>query len=201
MGTLAVQDRIRWDARHRASRDQVYPDPDPLLFMYTPPVAPLPTGGRVPGDRPRALDLACGVGQNGLWLAEQGYSVDMIDISREALRIARQVAASRGLRTLNFLQSDLDETALQSEAYDLVCVFRFLKRGLFERIRASVRPGGRVIYATFTTGWKAIMPDMPDRYLLQPGELAGYFLDWRLLHQRESEHEAEVVAIKPETGG
>ncbi|MCS7071161.1 MAG: class I SAM-dependent methyltransferase [Anaerolinea sp.] len=197
---MAVQDRIHWDARHRASRDRAYPDPDPLLFMYTPPTATYQARGRLSGERPRALDLACGLGQNGLWLAAQGYSVDMIDISREALLIARQVAASRGLRTLNFLQSDLDETALQSEAYDVVCVFRFLKRNLFERIRASVRPGGRVIYATHTTGWKAIRPEACDRYLLHSGELIGYFSDWRILHQRETECEAEIVALKPETG-
>jgi len=198
---MSVQDRIRWDARHRASRDKVYPDPDPLLFMYTPPAASVSMDSRRRSDRPRALDLACGLGQNGLWLAEQGYSVDMIDISREALSIARQVAAKRGLRTLNFLQSDLDETALQSEAYDLVCVFRFLKRDLFERIRASVRPGGRVIYATFAIGQKARIPEAPDCYLVQPGELSGYFSDWRILHEREIEHEAEVVAVKPETDG
>ncbi len=195
---MTVQDRIHWDARHRANRNRAYPDPDPLLFMYTPPAAAYQPGGRLPGERPRALDLACGVGQNGLWLAAQGYSVDMIDISREALRIARQTAAARGLRTLNFLQSDLDETALQSEAYDVVCVFRFLKRDLFERIRASIKPGGRVIYATYTTGWKAIRPEACDRYLLHPGELVGYFSDWRILHQRETGHEAEVVALKPE---
>jgi len=185
---VTVEDRIRWDQRYR-SRTTPYPAPEPLLFQYTPPSTP---------DRPsRAADLACGVGQNGLWLAEQGYTVDLIDISREALVIAQREAARRSLRSLNFLQTDLDDTALQTEAYDLVCVFRFLQRDLIERIRASVRPGGRVIYATYTLGWLRHQPNAPPQYLLAPGELGGFFADWRGLHQRETDHMAEIAAVKP----
>lgn len=197
---MTATDRIRWDNRYLTRPSSPYPDPDPLLFQYTPPVI----GGRAADDdapplldAPHALDLACGIGQNGLWLAAQGYTVDLIDISRAALMIARQQAAGRGLRTLNFLQRDLDETALQTEAYDLVCVFRFLQRDLFERIRASVKPGGRVIYMTFLHGSETPAVTLPADYLLRPGELAGCFADWRILHQRETADTAEIAAVKP----
>jgi 2-polyprenyl-3-methyl-5-hydroxy-6-metoxy-1,4-benzoquinol methylase len=187
---MTVRDRMRWDTYYHKVPEEQYPSPDPILFQFTPPV--------VSGSEReyRALDLAAGLGQNGLWLAAQGYSTDLLDISREALRRAQEQAARASVRNINFLQVDLDEVALQSEAYDLVCVFRYLKRDLFPRIRACVRSGGRVIYQTFNTHYLERVPDFNPDFLLQPGELAGYFSDWRVLWDNEQDHISQVVAIK-----
>jgi SAM-dependent methyltransferase len=187
---MTVQDRNRWDARYRSARQTPLPDPDPLLFQFTPP--PSTFSGEA-----RALDLAGGFGQNALWLAEQGYSVDLLDISREALRRAQQAASERKLRRVNFLQVDLDETALRSEAYDLVCVFRFLNRDLFPRIRECVRRGGRILYQTYTVGALEKLPDMNPAYVLEPGELAGVFADWEILKSAELPTMSQLVAVKP----
>lgn len=191
---MTVRDRVRWDRYYRALSDVAFPDPDPLLFDYTPPV--IVQGSE---ERPRALDLACGVGQNGIWLASQGYSVDLLDISREALQIAQLQAVMQEVRSVNFMQVDLDEVALKPEAYDLVCVFRYMRRELFPRLHECVRPGGRVIYATFNMHYLDIKPDFNTDYLLYPGELAGYFADWHLPHDREAGYISELVAVKPET--
>ncbi|HRF99048.1 MAG TPA: class I SAM-dependent methyltransferase, partial [Aggregatilineales bacterium] len=89
---MSAQERAKWDAQyHQKTGD--YPAPDPLLLMYTPPL--------IPKQKGRALDVACGVGQNGLWLAEQGYTVDMMDISRVALRRAQDEINKRQLRNTN----------------------------------------------------------------------------------------------------
>ena len=74
---MTAQDRTRWDQVYREQTD-AFPPPDPLLFEFTPPLLDATT-------EQRALDVAAGVGQNGLWLAAQGYVVDMIDVSRVAL--------------------------------------------------------------------------------------------------------------------
>jgi 2-polyprenyl-3-methyl-5-hydroxy-6-metoxy-1,4-benzoquinol methylase len=190
---MTVRDRVRWDRYYRSLSDFAYPDPDPLLYDYTPPV--LIHGQR---ERPRALDLACGVGQNGIWLATQGYSVDLLDISREALHIAQLQAMMLQARTVNFMQVDLDEVALKPEAYDLVIVFRYMRRELFPRLHECVRPGGRVIYATFNMNYLDHKPDFNTEYLLYPGELSGYFTDWHVLHDRDAAYTSEIVAIKPE---
>jgi tellurite methyltransferase len=188
---MSARDRLHWDERYRQYPDDHYPDPDPLLFEFTPFV---PRDGR---ER-RALDLACGLGQNGLWLSEQGYSTDLLDISREALRRAQEQAAARKLKNLNFLQVDLEEAALQNEAYDVVCVFRFLIRALFPRIKLAVRPGGRVIYQTFNLNYLNHKPIFNPDYLLQPGELLRAFEDWRVLHSQELDHISQIVAVRPE---
>jgi tellurite methyltransferase len=189
---MSVQDRKRWDERYRAASRAKAPAPDPLLFQFTPPVA------SARGEQ-RALDLACGIGQNGLWLASQGYSVDLLDISREALRRAQAEAHHQGLRRVNFLQVDLDEAALATEAYELVCVFRYFQRDLLPRIRECVSPGGRVIYQTYTVNALREYPDLNPKYLAEPGELAGAFADWEILKSGESELYDQVVALKPDT--
>lgn len=181
--------RTQWDRYYRQIASYPPPAPDPILFAFTPPAS---------GHRePRALDLACGLGQNGLWLGQQGYAVDLLDISREALRQAQTQAAEAGVRTLNFLQADLDQVALQTEAYDLVCVFRFLNRALMPHIRAAVCPGGRVIYGSYHLGYLEQAPYIQADELLQPGELLTYFSDWRVLKYEETEHFSQIVALCP----
>ncbi len=186
---MASHDRVRWDEAYSKRTPGEYPAPAPLLFPYAPPV-------REPGSA-YALDVAAGLGQNGLWLAAQGYTVDLVDVSRVALTRAREQATARGLRGVNFFQMDLDDAGLESGVYDLIIVFRFLSRTLMPQLRAAVRPGGRVIYETFNTRYLDSRPDMNPDYLLRPGELAGYFGDWRLLRNHEPAHVSQVVAVKP----
>ena len=182
---MTARDRVHWDAVYRDRADDPYPDPDPLLYQSAPPL-------RRAGSA-TALDLAAGVGQNGLWLAGQGYVVDLVEISRVALTRAQTEAAQRGLRSVNFFQLDLDGGGLETEAYDLVCVFRYLNRALMPRIRAAVKPGGRVVYQTFNVR----KPDMNPEYLLGLGELAGFFGDWHVLRSSEPADVSQLVAIKP----
>ncbi len=188
---MAAKDRVRWDTIYRETTAYPYPDPNPLLFQYTPSVLGIER-------QHRALDLAAGLGQNGLWLAAQGYVVDLMDISRVGLKRAQEKAHERGLRSVNFLQVDLDEVTLEADAYDLICVFRFLDRRLFPQIRAAIRPGGRVIYETFNVHWAKRMPDVNRSFLLDEGELGGTFGDWKILRNLEAGYTSQLVAIKPD---
>jgi len=189
---MSARDRLRWDAIYRETQEAVYPAPDPLLFQYTPPLSD--------ETEQRAMDLAAGLGQNGLWLAAQGYLTDVADISRVALTRSQAEAVRRGLRNLNFLQLDLDDVLLPSETYHVLCVFRYLKRDIFPQIRAAVRPGGRVIYETYNVRYLERVRDFNRAYLLEPGELAGYFADWRILFNTDDGHTSQLVARKPEPG-
>ncbi len=187
---MTGQDRVRWDQVYRENTVEGYPPPDPILFEFTPPI--------LDDTEHRALDLACGVGQNGIWLAEQGYIADLMDVSRVALLRAQTESGERGLRNVNLLPVDLDDVELEAERYDMVCVFRYLKRDLFTQIRQSVRPGGRVVYMTFNKRYLEVVPGFNPAFLLDIGELVGYFADWKIVHQWEETHISRVVAIKPE---
>jgi SAM-dependent methyltransferase len=184
-----MSERARWDKIYHDMGDTPFPPPDPLLFEHTPPL--------MASAEQRALDLACGLGQNGLWLAAQGYIVDLMDISRVALLKAQAEAGQRGLHNINLLPVDLDRYEFPADHYDLVCVFRYLNRDLFTAVRQTVKPGGRVIYETLNTRYLELMPDFNRSYLLKIGELSGYFGDWRVVFQQEDTHHSRIVAIKP----
>jgi SAM-dependent methyltransferase len=186
---VSAQDRAKWNTRYRSRAGEDYPRPDLLLLDYTPAI-PLNT-------RPRALDLAGGVGQNGLWLAEQGYTVDILDISRVALDRASAEMGVRGVRTVNLLCIDLDDAPLMPDSYDLVCVFRFFNRAVLPRLAACVKAGGRVIYETFNLSILETRPDFPSDYCVRTGELAAAFGKWRVLRDTEAGAFSQFVAIKP----
>jgi SAM-dependent methyltransferase len=197
---MSTKDRVRWDEIFSKRKKDSYPGPAALLLQFTPSVE-----GE---ERPRALDLAAGLGQNGLWLAEQEYNVDIIDISRVALGRARQEMAFRNLRTANMLQVDLDELTLTKEdcsaaheicenSYELICVFRYLKRSLFPLIKAAIKPKGRIIYETFNTNYLQEVPEFNPDFLLEHHELADIFADWRIIHHEDEGSISQLVAVKP----
>lgn len=185
---MSVEDRVRWDQIFRKHARDPFPVPDPFLLQYTPPAR---------DHSPRALDLAGGLGQNALWLAEQGYEVDLMDISRVALKRALSEMGMRNLRRINLLQMDVDTLELQTAEYDLVCVFRYLKRSIFPTIKASVRPGGRVIYETYNLRYLDIVPEFNREFLLSESELENCFSDWRILFAENDGHISRLVAINP----
>ena len=187
---MSGADRLRWDEVYRDMESADYPPPDPMLFDYTPPITDQ--------AEHRALDLACGMGQNGLWLASQGYVVDLLDVSRVALLRAHAEATKRGLRDINLYPVDLDLHELPQNYYEVVSVFRYLKRDLFPALRQTIRPGGRILYETFNRQYLQLVPAFNPAYLLEIGELLGYFADWQILTYAEDSHLSRIVAVKPE---
>ncbi|RMG82115.1 MAG: methyltransferase domain-containing protein [Chloroflexi bacterium] len=186
---MSAEDRVRWDDIYRKRLNEPYPPPNPLLFEYTPPVSN--------NEVKRALDVAAGFGQNGLWLASQGYHTDIIDISRVALERARVEMAVRNLRNINLLQMDLDHPKFEASYYDVICVFRFLNRELLPRLQDATVAGGRIIYETFNRRALKQRPDMNPAYLLDIGELKSYFEHWKILYYSEDDHITQLVALKP----
>jgi SAM-dependent methyltransferase len=186
---MSQQDRERWDKKWAAAGDESYL-PHPLLTE---------NAGYLAGGV--ALDLACGRGQNAIWLAQRGFMAMGIDISAVALRVARAEAERQGLSgRARFMRADLDDLLLARTLFDVVCVFRFLDRSLFDQIRAAVRPGGLVYYCTRHLGALARHPQVTEAYLLRPGELAAVFSDWQILHDHEGPEDSELIARTGLTG-
>lgn len=185
---MAVRDRARWDQYFRKTSHQPYPEPDSLLLTFTPP----------PNDDTTALDLAAGLGQNGLWLADQGYAVDIIDISRVALNRARSEMTMRNLRNVNLLQSDIDTYYAEYDRYDVVCMFRYMKRSLFKAVKRTLKPGGRFIFESFNERYLEKVPQFNAEFLLALDELPTFFTDWHIIHFEESGYITQLVVVKPD---
>lgn len=124
------------------------------------------------------LDLACGAGRNALAAARLGARVVGVDRSREQLGCLRAAAAAAALPVLA-VQADLERglaLPVREGAFAAVLVFRYLHRPLAPAIAAALRPGGLLLYETFTIHQRKISehPRNPA-FLLDPGELPALF--------------------------
>jgi tellurite methyltransferase len=171
--------------------------PNPLLIRYASLLS-------VKGLQGPILDLACGAGENGLFLAAMGLPVILADRNREALRSAKREAQEKGLKT-EFWDIDLEtgDNPFEEETFRAILVFRYLHRPLIPCIRKGVRKGGLIIYETFTVEQpKYGHPHNPD-FLLKPGELFGWFEDWHVIHYLEGLFDnptramSQIVCRKP----
>jgi len=77
----------------------------------------------------RAIEFGCGRGTNAVWLARQGFDVTAVDLSRRAIRGARQRAAAAGVHP-RFLVADL------ADSWKLGGPFAFFfDRGCYHAVR------------------------------------------------------------------
>jgi SAM-dependent methyltransferase len=132
-----------------------------------------------------ALDLAMGHGRVAVGVARAGFRTFGVDARFDAVRDAKLAAAAAAVQVHAWC-ADLTQHPLPSARFDLIVVTRFLQRDLFHALRAAVRPGGVVLYETFTTaqlarGWGPASPD----HLLEPGELLRSFEGFEVLFYEE----------------
>ncbi len=174
------------------------PEPDSLLrdhlSLFTDDLKDLPL-----------IDLACGDGHNGLFLASKGFSLILADLSEEALKQAGDTAASLDI-TVTLRHVDLeqeDNNPFENDIFSAVLVFRYLHRPLIPFIRKSLRKGGLLVYETFTTEQTQFGRPKNPEHLLKPGELLSWFQDWEIIHSFEGVKEtpkkavAQIICRKP----
>jgi len=150
-----------------------------------------------------ALDAACGVGINAIYLANHGLRVIGIDISEYALRLAMKQVKSLD-HAIDFIVADLSHPWLPDEHFDLITNFHFLERGAIPVYRKALRQGGLIMFDTFMVTDKTV--DSPN-YYLKPGELKNMFKGFEIIHYSEEERQptqnrgargtAQIVARKP----
>jgi SAM-dependent methyltransferase len=198
--------QAEWDEKHRLAGEDATAEPAGILRELLPL---LPMG--------RALDLACGTGRNALFLAKKGRHVTAVDWSGTALDILEasaraegtpvrrigQLGDSRGAHRagLESLRTDLEKTQLPESAFDLVLCVRYLQRTLFPQMVRALRPGGFVLYETYTQAQLEFAggPRSPE-HLLRQGELRDAFEGLRVLFYRElraGQGIASLAAQKP----
>jgi tellurite methyltransferase len=179
-----------WDARHREATQNSPAEPASIVSEWLPL---LPTGP--------ALDLACGTGRHALLLAARGQSVTAVDWSGAALdilenrtrkaklHISRADAAGIGesrTRGIRLVQANLEELRLPDAAFSLIVCLQYLQRSLFSQMARTLRPGGMLLFETFTRAQLDYSggPRNPA-HLLEPGELRTALPELHVLFYRE----------------
>lgn len=133
----------------------------------------------------RVLDVAMGNGRNSIYLAEEGFEVEGIDISAEAVNQALKAGVKAGAK-IKATVADLEGNyELEQEAFDVIICFNYLQRSLVPKIKQGVSAGGMVVYETYIVDQPRFgRPKNPD-YLLRHNELLDMFRDFRCIRYRE----------------
>ncbi len=181
---MSASDREKWNRKYSRQKPTENLQPDDWLTESCRVIADRTADSE---QKNQALDIACGLGHNSIWLAQNGWEVDGVDISPAGLAAARETATQSGC-TLNWREADLDDWLPGNDSYDLAIVFRFLDRTTVPKIvDAGLRSGGWLIYETFA----ASQLDRPDSHIHNPaftlarGELPTLFPDYEIIEFRE----------------
>jgi len=168
-------DQKRWEKRFGRKEFALGKEPNPFLKKH---IHLLPKG--------RALDVATGEGRNAVFLAQNGFEVDAVDISEKGLKKARKLAREKGVKINTFLV-DLDRYQIEKDRYDLIANFYFLKRRLIPRIRKGLKRKGKVIFETYLLEHRTFGTGGPKqaKYFLKPNEPLRLFRNFRILFYRE----------------
>jgi len=156
--------------------------------------------------RGRAVDLAAGSGREAVFLALNGFDVEARDRAPEALERADDLAARHGARVRTVVCNlEWLDVPLETAAYDVITVFRFLHRPLFGAIEAALAPGGMLVYETYRVGQERFGRPRSRRFLLDSGELRSAFPTLEVLRYDEpgppqGPLTARLLARKPAPG-
>ena len=160
----------------------------------------------------QALDVACGRGRHALWLAAKGLVTVAIDRDPDAVRFiddeARRLGVPVTAAVVDLEREDvggLEGSPLPSQgAFDVIVVVHYLHRPLFPALRAALRPGGVLVYETFTKAQAARGRPSSPAFLLDSGELATLVAPLEILRAREGHFGdrwvSSVVARSSERG-
>lgn len=134
-----------------------------------------------------ALDIACGLGGNSLYLSELGFSVIAWDISDTAIHYLNELSGKHKL-TIKAEVKDLDSYIEVNNSFDLVVDTFYLNRSLFPQIKKLVKPGGLFFMQTFFLTEVQSRSTISDQYKLKPSELKDIFANWETLHFEQDVH-------------
>jgi len=133
----------------------------------------------------RTLDLAMGGGRNAVYLAKVGYEAEGIDISREAVDAALELARKTGVHLKAHVQDLEGNIHFDKDAYDVIICFNYLHRPLIPKMKNALRKGGMIVYETYIVDQIRFgRPRNPD-HLLKQNELLHIFREFRCLRYRE----------------
>ncbi len=176
-------DADRWDARYH---DRSTGEP-------TPPKGFDVVGSAGPG---RWLDVACGLGEQAIWAALNGFEVVAIDASPVAVRRLRDAAVENRVGDrIEARVVDLDDGLPDDLGqFDVVLCQRFRGIGIYPQLVAASVFGGTIIVTVLSRVGRGHVEIGP--FHAPPGELVDAFrdLDVEIVANHESEGEATLVA-------
>ena len=178
-------DRKRWDERWSAAPGSIAATPPDVVNTHPELLDVLPTTGP-------ALDIACGLGAQALWLAERGLAVNALDVSSVAIDRLTLAAQPHG-HQLRAEVWDTDE-GLPPTLTDLAMIVcqRYRSPALYGQFVSRLRVGGVLILTVLS---EVGLEGQPGAFHAPAGELINAFdrVDVDILLHDETNGLASIV--------
>jgi len=120
-----------------------------------------------------ALDIACGAGKNSIFLAENDFEVEALDISKVALDVLKK----HNYKNITTVLTDLDGFSPVENTYDLIVMTNFLDRDMIPRLVKGLTSKGILFIETYMEHISNTKKSSNLNYLLKEGELKSFFND------------------------
>jgi SAM-dependent methyltransferase len=167
-----------WEQRYRSGDYSPREYPSPLLLEN---IDWLPDGS--------ALDLATGHGRNALFLAEQGYDVQAIDVAPSALAVAKRRADERDV-SVEWITADIDEFKLPTDRYDVITLSYYYNFNKLPDIKEALAPGGVLLHEHHLQSADPVdRGPSGDRYRMRSNDLLRSCSDLTVLRYEETTRE------------
>lgn len=136
-------------------------------------------------DKGEALDYACGLAANGIFLEAKGFKVSAWDLSDTAVEKINHYSSADKLN-LKAQKIDL-ETSLPDikNQFDVIVVSYFLHRETLRYLHNILKKGGLLFYQTFSGPQIEGRGPSTASFRLRRAELLKIFSDMQLLFYRE----------------
>ncbi len=125
----------------------------------------------------KVLDLGCGIGGLALDLAQKGFDVTCVDISKTAIKKIKEETLKRKVE-INAICADLEDYKIE-ENYDIILILGVLQflgdkgEKYIEKIQRHTKKGGINIIDAFRNKW------------LPKGRLEKIYSEWNILEKEE----------------
>jgi tellurite methyltransferase len=139
--------------------------------------------------------VASGSGRNAFWLAARGLETLAVDRSPTSVAGIRATAERLQLPVrAEVVDLEMEGATLPVAAFDVVVVVHYLHRALFPALKGALRPGGLLVYETFTREQARRGKPTNPAFLLEPGELRTLVAPLEILFEREGDFEGKMLA-------
>ncbi len=158
---MAYEDKIKWNKKYKENISLLeYREPSKRLKEAVKNTIGI-----------KALDVACGIGKNSIYLAKMGFKVEAIDISEIALKELRK----KNIENIFTKQIDLENFLPQKKSYDLIVKTNYLDRKLIPYLIKALKKNGILFIETYMEDKNNEKISSNPNFLLKKGELKTFF--------------------------
>ena len=169
-----MADQRQWDERYREQSNILPPTPAEVLIE----------NAHLLPDKAVALDLACGLGANAIFMAQHGLQAVAWDYSAIAIERLNHYARQHKI-ALQAEVRDVVHEPPSGHSFDVIVVSRFLERSIIPQLCNALKPQGLIFYQTFISEKDPSVGPGNPTYLLEPNELLQLFAGLRIRVYRE----------------